>query len=97
MKGLTLLLMLMLASSVSLTIVALLNNAAVASAPGKQIGAGQRRDSVAASKRAAHSEHHYGNERTLGGLGLTKDEEMKRLKLMMLLLMMSIGPRDAMR
>lgn len=96
MKRLTLLLTLMLASSVGLTVVALLNNAAVASAPGKQIGAGQGRDSVAASKRNAHSEQQYGNERTLSGLGLTKDEEMKRLKLM-LLLMMSVGPRNAMR
>ena len=96
MKKLTLFLTLMLASSVGVTIVALPNNAAGASAPGQQIGAEQGRDSVAASKRAVHSEQHYGNGRTLGGLGLTQDEERKRLKLMMLL-MMSVGPRNAMR
>lgn len=96
MKRLTLLLTLMLASSVGLTILALLNNAAVASVLGKQIGAGQGSDSITASKRAALKKQHYGNERTLGGLGLTKDEEMKRLKLIMLL-MMSVGPRNAMR
>ena len=97
MKRLTLFLTLMLASSVGVTILALPNNAAGASAPGQQIEAEQGRDSVAASKRAVHSEQHYGNGRTLGGLGLTQDEEMKRLKLMMMMLMMSVGPRNAMR
>jgi len=93
---LTLLLTLMVASSVGLTIAALVNNAAAASAPGKQIGAEQGSDYVAASKSAAPNPQHYGNERTLGGLGRTKDEEIKRLKLIMLL-MMSAGPRNAMR